>query len=263
MVISTKWFSLKIRSLALAAIGLGPAHRARPPHTRLEDLERRSGQATLAISIGIALEVLGLFISEHPWNFEKFTSLIADLLILIGLLVEYLVIYETIEASRADRIESDKVVASALDRATDAERALLEHKTPRRTVMTDKNKALLADRLAQFRETVFDIGMAGGPGEVMHFCWDLEGALYDAGWHQIDWPSSGFRFARNLRPLAGMIMADNVEIQLDPNDGGANRAPMIALIESLKEIGIEVKETPYNFANENVKAMHILIGPKL
>jgi hypothetical protein len=47
--------------------------------------------------------------------------MVADILIFFGLLVEYLVIYEAIEASRADRIEADREVANAINRAAEAE----------------------------------------------------------------------------------------------------------------------------------------------
>ena len=48
-----------------------------------------------------------------------------------------------------------------------------------------------------------------------------------------------------------------------PDNRTDNVAAMSALIEALREIGIEATETPYNFANTNVRAIHILIGPKL
>ena len=237
MTIRNIWDSLiaKLRRLALATIGLGPSHRARSPHSRLQDLERVSGRATLAIVAGIGIELFALFYSKREWDSERIVSIVADVLIFFGLVVEYLVIYETIEASRADRIESDREVANALNRAAEAEAALIEHKTPRRTAMTNANKAFLTERLTQFAGTEFDTGMAGGPGEVMHFCWDLEEVLHNAGWHQLNWGAPGLTFARNLRPSAGLIMADNVEIQLEPNNRlGNNVAAMNALIEALR-----------------------------
>jgi hypothetical protein len=268
MTIRAKWglLTARLRRLGLATIGLGPAHRARSPHARLRDLERVSGRATLVIVAGIGIELFALFYSKHDWDSEKIVSIVADVLIFFGLLVEYLVIYETIEASRVDRIESDREVANALNRAAEAEAALTEHKTPRRTAMTSTNKALLTERLRQCAGVQFDTGMAGGPGEVMHFCWDLEEVLQNAGWAQLPWgaPGAQLTFARNLRPSAGMIMADNVEIQIDPSSRTVNNvAAMAALIDALREIGIEATETPYNFANTNVGAIHILIGQKL
>ena len=260
------WLGTKLRRLALATIGLGPAHTAQSAHVRLQDLERVSGRATLGIVVGIGIELFAQFYSKPEWNSDRILSIAADVLILLGLLVDYLVIYVAIEASRVDRIESDKEVANALNRAADAEAALTEHKTPRRTAMTNANKALLSSALAQFAGAVFDTGMASGPGEVMHFCWDLEEVLHIAGWRQIDWGSPGgqLTFARNLRPSAGMIMADNVEIQVEPNNRTANNvAAMGALIKALADIGIEATETPYNFANTNLGAIHILVGPKL
>src|SRR5258706_1494720 len=101
MTIRNIWDSLiaGLRPLALETIGLGPAHRARSPHLRLQDLERVSGRATLAIAAGIGIELIAVFYSKREWNDERIVSIVADLLIFFGLLVEYLVIYETIEAS--------------------------------------------------------------------------------------------------------------------------------------------------------------------
>jgi hypothetical protein len=254
---------LKLNQLALAIVGFGASYGSRSPHVRLHDLERVSGRATLAIAVGIGIEVFALFLLEPSWDLKWICSLVADLLIFIGLLVEYLVILETIEASKADRIESDREVANAMNRAAQAERDLLDHKTPRRAAMTTENKAFLVGRLMQFDRPFFDVGMAGGPGEVIHFCWDLEEVLHQAGWQQLDWGSSSLTFARNLRPVAGMIMADNVEIQIEPSHRTANIGAVTALVEALREIGISAEETPYNFANTNVQAIHVLIGPKL
>src|SRR5665213_2761008 len=254
---------VKFNQLVLAMVGLGASYRGRSPHVRLHDLERVSGHATLAIALGIGIEVSALFHLEPRWDIKWVCSLVADLLIFIGLLVEYLVILETIEASKADRIESDREVANAMNRAAKAEKDLLDHKTPRRAAMTIENKAFLVDRLRQFDGTPFDVGMAAGPGEVIHFCWDLEEVLQSAGWQQLDWGSSSLTFARNRRPVAGMIMADNVEIQIEPRHLAANLGAIIALVEALREIGIAAEETPYNFANANVHAVHVLIGPKL
>jgi hypothetical protein len=265
MTIKSKWNSLtgRLRQLALTTIGLGPEHRAKAPHARLQDLERVSGRATLAIIVGIGIELIALFLPK--WGIEKIVSFLADAFIFLGLVVEYLVIRETIDASRADRIESDREVAAATNRAANAEEALIEHKTPRRTAMTAPNRAFLIEKLAPFKGTQFDTGMAGGPGEVIHFCWDLEEILHSAGWTQLPWgaPGKQLMFNRRLRPAAGMIMADNVEIQLDPNGIANNIAAANALINALKQIGVEATQTPYNFENTNVGTIHVLIGPKV
>jgi hypothetical protein len=105
---------MTFRQLALSTIGLGASYRSRSPHVRLHDLERVSGQATLDIAVGIGVELFVLFFLEPVWDRKWALSLVADLLIFAGLLVEYLVIYETIAASKADRIDSDREVANEL-----------------------------------------------------------------------------------------------------------------------------------------------------
>jgi hypothetical protein len=86
MTIRNIWDSLtaKLRRLALATIGLGPAHRARSLHARLQDLERVSGRATLAIVAGIGIELCALFYLKGEWDSERIASIVADMLIFFG-----------------------------------------------------------------------------------------------------------------------------------------------------------------------------------
>lgn len=80
--------------------------------------------------------------------------------------------------------------------------------------MTAENRALLQQRLAPFGGQEFDVGFGSG-GEQIHFVWDLEEVLSQARWRQLPWgvPAVGtLTHMRNLRPLAGMIYAENVEI---------------------------------------------------
>ena len=130
--------------------------------------------------------------------------------------------------------------------------------------MTAENRALLIDRLSQFARTEFDTGLSSG-GEPMHFLWDLEETLTAAGWHQLPWgvAAVGIQVVhRNLRPLAGSINAENVEIHLDPSSRAALLPAATALISALAEIGITAWEAPFNVQNRHTHAMHILIGPK-
>jgi hypothetical protein len=86
--------------------------------------------------------------------------------------------------------------------------------------------------------------------------------LSQARWTQLPWGVAAvgtLTHMRNLRSLAGAIHAENVEIQLEPTWRQANLAATEALTTALNEIGIE---TPYNFANTNVQAIYILVGPK-
>jgi hypothetical protein len=155
MTIRNVWNSVisRLRQLALATIGLGPEQRGRSPHVRLQDLERLSGHATLAIVAGIGIELVALFWLKREWNSDTIASIVADLLIFVGLIVEYLVIYETIEASRADRIESDREVANA-NAASRRKPAL-------------KSAPNILERLWRHRSVAHGIGDRGVPKEVL------------------------------------------------------------------------------------------------
>lgn len=162
------------------------------------------------------------------------------------------------------RKRSDERVTAATNRAARAEAALLEFRRSRRSIMTAENKARLAERLSVFARVEFDTAYGSG-GEQMHFLWDLEEALHAANWHQLDWHmlvgNSLFR-ARTQRPLCGVVDAENVEIQLQPEWRAQNIGAVEGLIAALGEIGIAAAEAPLITANGNIHAIHILIGPK-
>jgi hypothetical protein len=67
---------------------------------------------------------------------------------------------------------------------------------------------------------------------------------------------------RNLRPVAGLVSAQNVEIHLHPSFRQALQPAAEALIAALKAINIDATEIPMNAHSSTDDAMHILIGPK-
>lgn len=249
----------------LSRIGIGSSHSAKSPHERLEQLETRSGYATLAIMAGIGIEIyLVIFVAkDHPWT-EPLTIL-ANVLIFVGLLVEFINIRKSIVASRAEKVAADLELAAANDRAAQAQTELREYRTPRRELMSVEARVQIIQKLEPFAGTKFDTALASGPAEVIHFCWDLEEVLSKANWLQLDWtsPFQQQTYYRTNRPLAGMVMADDVEIQLEPNHRSLNIAAATALVETLNSVGIRAKITDYLFANANLDAIHILVGPKL
>lgn len=91
------------------------------PAKRLENAERRSGYATLGILAGIIIEICVIFAFPGTKSLiEIALSVVADLAIGISLVVEYLCIRETVEASGALQREADLKVAEANARAADA-----------------------------------------------------------------------------------------------------------------------------------------------
>jgi hypothetical protein len=92
------------------------------PSVRLEALEKWSARATLVILGGILLEIAALLIFRHPdiSSGEIWILVSANVLIGIGLAVEYICILRTIVASGELQRVSDEKVAEANARASEA-----------------------------------------------------------------------------------------------------------------------------------------------
>lgn len=94
-------------------------HKKNDPHQRLESLELWSGRATLLILLGIVIEIgLIFWFPRNPS--ETLGALAANILIGIGLIVEYVVILRAIVASGEATRLSDEQVAKANARASEA-----------------------------------------------------------------------------------------------------------------------------------------------
>jgi hypothetical protein len=210
-------------------------------------------EAALAFNFAINIPIIDAHLSQF-----------ANLLVLLGVGGE---IHFGAKASRAQKElqrRTDVKLTEALDRAARAQNDLLEFRTPRRALMTAENRARLVERLSPFAGTQFDTALGSG-GDQMHFLWDLEETLTAAKWIQLNWGVHAVgvpTYMRNLRPLAGIVMAENVEIQMDPGWRQSNSKAAQALIAALKEIGIAAVEAEPIFPNTNAQAIHILIGPK-
>jgi hypothetical protein len=227
--------------------------------------EAFSSWSGYVLVVGLALEVaLAFNFAVNVPIIDTHLSQFADLLVLLGVGGE---IHFGAKASRAQKElqrRTDVRLTEALDRAASAQNELLEFRKPRRALMTAENRARLVERLLPFAGTQFDTGLGSG-GEQMHFLWDLEETLTAAKWVQLNWGVHAMgvpTYLRNLRPLAGIVMAENVEIQMVPQWRQTNLNAAQALIAALKEIGIAAAETDQIFPNTNEQAMHILIGPK-
>jgi hypothetical protein len=227
--------------------------------------ETRAQYGAWLIVIGLVIEVVLTIALPHGKTFvENWGPVIATALIALGVYGEILFSGRASEAHKDLQLSTEGKLAEALNRAANAEQALVDFRRPRRHLMTAENRALLIARLSQFGGTEFDTGLSPG-GEPMHFLWDLEETLRDAGWRQLPWgvAAVGVQVVhRNLRPLAGSINAENVEIHLDPSSRAALLPAATGLISALTEIGIAAWEAPFNVHNAHTHAMHILIGPK-
>jgi hypothetical protein len=205
-----------------------------------------SGYATLLILAGIALEIVLIYIYRRDQtNWEVGWATAANLAIGLGLVAEYICIRVAIKAGSELKVEADAKLAQALTRAANAELALIEFKTPRRAVIAPKKPELIA-QLNPYAGTEFDVGFSLGDGELADCAWDIEVILHKAGWSQLPWgvhDTGVSTIRRSLRLLAGQVSAQNIEVQMEP----AHRQRLLKaaqeLITSLKNIGIEARET--------------------
>jgi hypothetical protein len=234
--------------------------------TTLDHAESWSAHATLVIFAGIIIEIVSLFVFPHYSSaWEKWLLVLGDVAIGIGLIIEYFCILWTIRASGELKAQSDAKLTEALNRAANAESALVKFRTPRRELMTPKARTTSAARLRPFAGTQFDVGFGNGDGEQADFIWDLEEVLATVGWTQLGWgvhAQGAIVINRNLRPLAASVGAQNVEVQIEPTHRLVKLAAVQALVDALTEIGIEARETTYNSVSTNAQAIHILVGPK-
>lgn len=124
-------------------------------HRKLEALERWSAHATLTILAGIAIELalLIIFPPEQPWLIVG--GVVANTLIGIGLIIEYIVILRAIVATGKVQRESDERVAEASARAAQADAhaaaaneraARLETEAAQARVEQERLKAIVAWR---------------------------------------------------------------------------------------------------------------------
>jgi hypothetical protein len=93
--------------------------RKNDPHQKLESLERWSARATLLILAGIVVDIGLLFWFPHE-RIERLGGTIANALIAVGLIIEYLVILRAIVATGNANRESDEKIAAAEARAAEA-----------------------------------------------------------------------------------------------------------------------------------------------
>jgi hypothetical protein len=160
------------------------------PNHRLEVLERVTGWGTLIILAGIAIEIWLFFAFDPHDSRERIWTLAANILIALGLIVEYIAILKTIVAAREAKIESDKEIGAlraraseANQKAAEAELALAqleERLAPRK--MTQEGQKLIADRISRFVGIVGEIGTSPPEIESMRLEMGIHGALSEGGW---------------------------------------------------------------------------------
>ena len=218
--------------------------------------------ATALIFLGIVAEIVLLFVFPHWETWGELSSLAAaNGFIGIGLAIELI----CIRKSMAEKRQSEERLTDALNRAVSAENSLIELRRPRRSLLTAQNRAKLIPMLQPFAGTEFDVGVSGLDTEIVDCLWDLEEVLQAAGWQQIPWtsPVGAFGFQRNLRPTCGLVSAEKITLEMDPNGRQGLLPAANAIIGALAAIGIEASEHALLTPIANVQAIHLYVGPKL
>jgi hypothetical protein len=169
--------------------------KKKDPHHRLQTLERVSSWGTLIILAGILLEVLAFFGLDPGDPRERLSSLIANFLIAVGLIVEYMAIRWTVAASEEAKRESDiennelkeraaeanARAAEANARATEAQLELVRLRkkvTPRE--ITDAQAEAIVSCISPFAGTPFEVESA--PAAEYGFINRLIVVLQRGGW---------------------------------------------------------------------------------
>ena len=148
---------------------------------RVDQAEYWSGRATLLILAGILSQIAGLFLFPGNKSITEIAlSLAANIAIGVGLAVEFLCILASVRANADVKQESDKKLAEALDRATEAHRAYIKLRTSRQSILTTEVMASMVEQLRPFSGTKFDVGHDDLDREVWDFLWSLEPTLSKA-----------------------------------------------------------------------------------
>jgi hypothetical protein len=248
--------------------------RKKDAHQRLEELERWSARATLLIFFGIVVDIATVLYVPHE-RAEIAGSLIANGLIGVGLIVEYIVILRAITASGEAQREADVRVGIAEKQAAEAnaraagallELARLEKKMAPR-VITAAGEAKIIETLALPGPIPFKV--EADPASEFAFVDRLIAVLQRAGW---EW--KGYAVTPLGLPTGdwrgGEFPASAISgVQIRINESRAEEwwktveALMLALTEALG-MSVSALNDPADSANACAPdAVHIQIARKL
>jgi hypothetical protein len=197
------------------------------------------------------------------------------LLVTLGVAAEFAfqvrtsVLISSIRGIQHDRDSLQRTqIAASTERAASAEKEaaaakleLAKYREPRR--INPFQRLSIVDRLKLFPGTTFDTAFGNGDAEQADFLWLLEDAIRASGWLQIDWKGGDIVVTRTDRPLAGIVSAANVVLQMHPDKVPELWEAAIALASVLNNEGFATRaERALGAINNNKDAMHIMIGRK-
>lgn len=190
-------------------------------------------------------------------------SITADILIAVGLILEYVVIGRAIVATGDANRESDEKVAAANARALEAQAELARFKAPR--MLSPEQRARISKKLGQFSGQQFVGSISQGVGDAWLLWNQIVGALREANWVLIS--PSGLAVGE---PPAGIPAMTRSGLSISYWVKTWVSSPSIhihaeALAAALVDEGIDAFAWPAhgNAVESNPDAIRIEIGPKL
>jgi transposase len=258
-------FAPKRAKLRLLRAVLG--RKANNPHKAIRRFERLSADATLWIFWGIALET-GAAIWFTRDLFETLIVVVANALIGIGLIVEYIVILRARIASGVIEREAALKVAEANARALEAQLALEKYRAPRH--LTQEQWHRIVSQIAPFGPQQFDMAVNNADPEAQRVGNSIFHHLRTmAGWRCIHWSQPGEAVVRWQPPSADFpdwginTMTIGVEIQVIPKERDIFGPVAKTLADGLTAEGVETKaQLGLGSHSHNASTIHILVGSK-
>jgi biopolymer transport protein ExbD len=217
------------------------------PHQTLENLERRSGRATLWILLGILVEIATILWFRHEF-WEGLWSIIANAAIGFGLIVGYVVIGRAIIATRELDAESNEKVAAAEARASEAnqkaQEAALELERLRKKLtpreITESQFDILVQKAALFPSTPFFV--SADPGAEYAFVGRIIELLQRAGWKWMGYAVSPNSLPQGHGAIVPEEKLNGIDLRINQSRWVDFKAPAEALSQALTQTrGLSVR----------------------
>jgi len=230
-------------------------------------LESASGWGTLIIFAGIVAEIFAFFLISPGDPKERLASLIANALIAIGLVIEYVAIRLTIIASGEAKLEADGQIAAANARAAEANQKaqeaaleLAKYREPRRS--TQEQMYRIAEKLKPLAPMQYAGATVGRDPEFLTFLQFIEATLILADWQEIGWHvSAGMTRGAGRTVIGTSVSVSNVLITFPLSQMGLTlENAAVALAEALTAEGFIASAGMDS--GPNAQVIHVMVGPK-
>jgi hypothetical protein len=158
--------------------------------------------------------------------------------------------------------EADARAAEANRKAVEAAVALEKFRTPRS--LSPEQQASIIKKMRSFAGKSFDIAINNAGPEPLILAEIIEAVLKSAGWTQLNWgndPGDTF-FARSQLPNLGISFGYGIVIATEESKSSELLSAAQALASALTAEGVAATAQPPVNRNNNVNAIHIMVGIK-